>query len=59
MLPECVPAGDLNGSVVEFPGAMGAHRTMVHSGSAIVLGICYGCQDRCFPADDGILKDGI
>ena len=59
MLPECVPGGDLSGCVLELPAAVGVHRTTVHSGSAMVLGICYGCQDRCFPADDGILKDGI
>ena len=40
--------GDLNGGVVEFPGAMGVHRTTVHSGSAMVLGICYGCHEGCF-----------
>ena len=46
------PGGNLNGDLVEFPGAMGAHRTMVHSGSAMVLGFCYDCHERCFP-DDG------
>ena len=46
------PGGDLNGSVVEFPGPMGAHGTMVHSSSTIVLGICYGCHEGCF-LDDG------
>ena len=52
MSTEYVPGGGLNGDVVEFPGAMSAHGTMVHSGSAMVLGICYGCHERCFP-DDG------
>ena len=37
MLPECVPGGDLNGDVVEFPGAMSAHRTTVHNGFAMVF----------------------
>ena len=55
MLIEYVPGGDLNGDVVEFPGAMSAHRTMVHNGSAMVLGICYGCHERCFLDDGGAI----
>ena len=51
VLPEWVPGVDLNGCLVDFPGAMGAHGTMVNSGSAMVLEICYGCHERGFPYD--------
>ena len=44
MLPECVPGGDLNGDLGGLPVAMGEHRTMVHSGTAMVLGDFLRCK---------------
>ena len=45
------PGGDLNGGVVEVPGDMCVHGTMVHSSSTMVLGICHGCHEGCFLDD--------
>ena len=45
------PGGDLNGGVVKFPVAKGAHGTTVHSSSAMVLGFCCCCHEGCFLDD--------
>ena len=44
--------GDLNGGLEK---CYCAHGTTVHSGSTMVLGICYGCYERRFPDDGGAI----
>ena len=49
MLPGCVSGGVWCGGMVELLGAVDVHRTMVHSGSAIILGLCYCCYRDLLP----------